>query len=384
MSIRLDQVQKIVLKLGSQIVLDSTGVGVDKQRLGKLSQSIQRAVQSKKSLIIVTSGAIGLGRRLLGLSGDLTTTQRQACAAVGQNQLMNMYSLIFEPLGLKTAQVLLTSMDLSRREHYLNLQGLMDELLAMNVIPIINENDSVSTFELQENADRSFGDNDKLSALLAAKVDADLLILLTDVDGLYDKNPKQHPDAVRIQFVRDFASIKGINTEGKSKEGRGGMSSKVEAARIASISGVTTLITSGADFDLDHLLRTAGEVQMGYPGTFVLGEKKISKRKQWIGFSSGFEGVVVINEGACQALQKKKSLLAVGVIEVLGDFREGAVVSIQDYQGSEIGRGLIRVSSATAQKIKGLRSEVIPQRLAEEVPEELIHRDDLVLFEESL
>jgi glutamate 5-kinase len=375
---------RIVIKLGTQVAVDADG-HLALERLQGLAAQCVALRQAGKELIIVSSGAVGLGRNRLGLQGSLTLTEKQACAAVGQNLLMDVYRDLFEPSGIITAQVLLTAMDFADRKHYLNVRQTLETLLKFGVIPIINENDTTSTMELQdEGYTKGFGDNDKLSALVAAKLDADLLVILTNVDGIYTDNPETNPLAEKIALIENFQDLHHIQASGQSALGRGGMASKLEAARIAAISGLHTYIVSGTKPDpLLPLLRD----DIAPSGTLILPQASLSGRKRWIGMASGYYGALVVNEGARKALvENQASLLPIGVVEVQGEFSAWQVVSLQDEQGREIGRGLSGFSSDDIQRIRGVRGDTITKILgdARENPErhEVIHRDDLVIFEE--
>lgn len=382
--------KRIVIKLGTQVVIDEGALAAE--RLAGLVGQCAELIRAGKEIILVSSGAVGLGRRTLAASLEkgrpLTLTEKQACAAVGQNLLMDAYRELFGKSGIVTAQVLLTAMDFAERKHYLNLRQTLETLLRLKAIPIINENDTVSTMELQdEGYTKGFGDNDKLSALVAGKLGADLLVILTNVDGIYTENPETNPRATRIARIERFGELHDIQVAGQSAMGRGGMASKLEAARIASISGVYTFIVSGLRPDpLIPLLSDTTEPA----GTLVLPQAAMRGKKRWIGMASGYHGVVVVNDGARKALvENRASLLPIGVVNVEGEFTAQQVVSIQDENGVEVGRGITRFSATDLHKIKGVRSEKIAAILglngngAEKTEkEEVIHRDNLVIFEE--
>lgn len=380
----LASAKRIIIKLGTQVAVDATGA-LALERLQNLTRQWVELRQRGKELIIVSSGAVGLGRNRLNLNGPLSLSEKQACAAVGQNLLMDIYRDLFEPAGLITAQVLLTAMDFADRKHYLNLRHTLETLLKLAVIPIINENDTTSTMELQEEGyTKGFGDNDKLSALVASKLDADLLVILTNVDGLYTDNPETNPAAEKISRIERFDDLQHIQASGQSSLGRGGMTSKLEAARIAAISGLHTYITSGVKADsLQPLLNPESPPS----GTLILPQSSLSGRKRWIGMASGYHGVVVVNDGARQALvEQQASLLPIGIVSVQGEFSAQQVVSIQDEQGREIGRGVSGFSSDDVYRIQGVRSEKIAERLGQTPTSsdrhEVVHRDDLVIFED--
>lgn len=370
------ETRRIVIKLGTRILTEADG-SLAKERLAGLVRQCSELISQGKELLIVSSGAVGLGRQMLqpqpSASGAISLVDKQACAAVGQNLLMDVYRELFGQYGLVTAQVLLTAADFSDRKRYLNLRGTLERLLHFNAVPIINENDTVSTVELEEKGrGRGFGDNDMLSALITSKLDADLLVILTNVDGVFMENPEKNPNAQAISRVESFEQLSSIKIQGQSEGGRGGMATKLEAARIASISGAHTLITSGfLDNPLADIQTLSAENH--HHGTLILAQSALPGKKRWIGLASGYRGVVIINAGARTALvEKQASLLPIGIVEVQGEFSAGHVVSIQDEEGLEIGRGLIRFSAPDTQSIIG-RSPF------EDV---VIHRDDLVIFQE--
>lgn len=368
-SFSLTTAKRIVIKLGTQIVVDASG-HLALERLRALAEQCVALHRAGKELILVSSGAVGLGRNRLRRDGSLTLTEKQACAAVGQSLLMDAYRDLFEPTGLVTAQVLLTALDFADRKHYLNLRQTLETLLKLGSIPIINENDVTSTMELREGSyTKGFGDNDKLSALVAGKLEADLLVILTNVDGIYTDNPETNPDAEKITLISAFQDLQRIQTAGQSTLGRGGMASKLEAGRLAAISGLHTYIASGLQPEpLAPLLHR----EKPPTGTIIRPQTALPDRKRWIGAASGYHGVLIVNDGASRALvHQGASLLPVGVAAVQGDFSAQQVVSIQDERGREIGRGLSGFSSDELRRIQGVRGEA-----------EAIHRDNLVIFEE--
>jgi len=377
----LNQAQRVVVKLGSQIVVEEKGQLAFERLQGIVRQCIALRQQGKE-VIIVSSGAVGLGRQRLNLAGALSLNEKQACAAVGQSLLMEAYQSLFAPQKIVPAQVLLTALDFSNRQHYLTLRQTLETLLKLGSVPIINENDVTSVVELQEHGTRGFSDNDKLSAIVAGKLDADLLVILTNVEGIYTDNPASNPDAVKISVIESWQEFQSIGTAGRSSLGRGGMATKLEAAKVASSSGLLTYIASGLQTNpLQPLLSADAEIT----GTVVLPQMHLSGRKRWIASASGYYGVVVVNEGAVLALQfARASLLPVGIVAVEGEFSARQVLSIQNEYGQEIGRGLSAYDSTTLRTIKGLRKEdIIVLRDASMTREEAIHRDDLVIFEPS-
>jgi glutamate 5-kinase len=378
--ISLSQAQRVVIKLGSQIVVEDNGQLAYERLQGIVRQCIALRQQGKE-VILVSSGAVGLGRQRLNLMGALSLNEKQACAAVGQSLLMEAYQSLFAPQRIIPAQVLLTALDFSNRHHYLTLRQTLETLLKLGSVPIINENDVTSVVELQEHGTRGFSDNDKLSALVAGKLDADLLVILTNVEGIYTDNPVTNPEAIKLSIVQSWQDLQGIGTSGRSSLGRGGMATKLEAAKVASSSGLLTYIASGLQSNPLQPLLSDSEMT----GTLILPQMHWSGRKRWIASASGYHGVVVVNEGAVLALQfAGASLLPVGIVAVEGEFSARQVLSIQNEYGQEIGRGLSAYDSATLRKIKGLRKEdIIVLRDATMTREEAIHRDDLVIFEPS-
>lgn len=371
--------ERIIVKLGTQVVSEKNG-DIARKRIAQISKDCAYLVkEKKKKIVIVSSGAVGLGRHLLKKLGTLSLAEKQACAAAGQPLLMNEYQKTFSKEKIHVAQILVTTHNFADRMAYLNLKKTFDQLLDMGVIPIVNENDSVSTSELKSGSRSNFGDNDRLSALVAGKFGADLLVILTDVDGLYDRNPHTDGSAKKISIVKDFTFLSKIKVRGKSTYGTGGMFSKVEAARVASICGVNTIITSGLQpgairrmMDTDH-----------FDATLILAKKGMTGRKRWIGFSTNVSGTVVINSGACEAiLGKHASLLPVGVVSAQGTFKKGEFVSIQDERGKEIGRGIANHSSHLLNRIKGLRNSEIHYKIKSKLTDEFIHKDNLVVFSE--
>jgi len=393
--------KRIVIKLGSQVVANAADPA-SSRRLRNLVNQIASIHRGKAEILLVTSGAVALGRSALRMSQKLSTTEKQACAAVGQAELMHYYRRWFQSHKIISAQLLLTADDFSNRNRYLCLRATLQEMLGRRVIPIINENDPVSSEELKPiglagSTASSFGDNDRLSALVAAKLDADLLILVTDVDGIYTADPKTDPDAKRLTVVSDYRELQSVQSQGKSLLGRGGMTSKIEAAKIASVGGVHTMITSGlAKATLTNCVRAfgSGTPKEGkthlkdWAGTWILpqsqAERPISKRKQWIGFSSGYRGVLTVNDGAKRALlERGASLLPSGIIAISGEFAPKDIVSLQDERGDEIGRGMVLMDSKSLTRVLGKRSQEIAEILGAQVTRpEAVHRDDLILFNE--
>ncbi len=378
--------RRVVVKLGTNIVIGSDG-RLARERLKAILGDAGRLWAEGRDILIVSSGAVGLGRGRLALEGrperPLSLIEKQACAAVGQALLMDEYRRMLGAHGIGTAQILLTASDFSDRTRYLTLRSTLEKLLELRVVPVINENDTVSTMELDEGVyAKSFGDNDKLSALVAAKLEADLLLLLTNVEGIFDSNPDRSPDATLIPRIESFEQLTEIRTSGKSKDGRGGMTAKLEAARLAAISGVTTVICSGMNPGALSSM-TGPEDEAAHPGTLVVPQSRPTRRRQWIGLAAGRFGMVRINEGARHALvERQTSLLPVGVVGVEGAFQAGQVISILDEKSQEVGRGISNFSSEELERIRGLSSQEVAERVAGGARKEVVHRDNLVILQE--
>ena len=369
----LSNVSKIVIKIGTRVLTNGDGL-LDKNRIMGLSKQVVDLRLRGFSVVLVSSGSIGAGISALGLQkrpGILP--ELQAAAAIGQGKLIEIYNKCFEKHGYHAAQLLLTRQDFEDRQRYLNTCNTLHSLLNFKTIPIINENDTISVDEI------TFGDNDILSALVTNLLQADLLILLSSVDGLYT-TPPTSGKRCRVLSVVDFISddIKKLAFKQKTKEGVGGMESKFEAANIATGSGEAVIIANGMQSGILSKIMNYDDV-----GTlFVPCNKKITSRKRWIGFTVKPKGRVYIDEGALGALQKKgKSLLPSGVVKIDGKFVKGDVVSVVDVvEKREIARGLMNYSADEIQKVKGLRTSLIKKTLGSKPYDEIIHRDNMVLL----
>lgn len=377
----------VVVKIGTAILTRENGT----LALEKLENLVDNICELAKSdgikFIIVTSGAVGLGRFHLGLGPNLTLKEKQACAATGQTLLMHSYQELLARRGAKCAQILLSAEDLGVRNRYLALRECLEQLMDFNVIPIINENDALSTAELATIGapeKRIFSDNDKLGALVASKLGADLLVILTDVDGLYDKNPNLHSDAKKIDIVKSLEELDDLCFKGKSALGRGGMATKVEAMRISVISGVSFVIASGKiDDTLKNIIGQKNLSSPHRPGTLALPASGINRKKRWIGFSSVSGGSLIVNQGAQEALEERfASLLAVGVLKVEGQFAADETVSITNEAGEVIAKGVSYFSSSELKKIMGSKGNDIAKILPKTSRDVVIQRDNLVIFKE--
>ncbi len=363
----LPKFKRVLIKLGTQVVTDENGLFAE-TRIREILKGLHSFPHIE--FLIVSSGAVGLGRNALGISKNISTSQKQACAAVGQTLLMNSYNKILSKLDQKAAQLLVSADDLTDRIKYLNFQKTLIELLKLKTLPIINENDSISTVELEAQS-KSFGDNDKLSALVSSKMSVDLLIILTNVDGVYTDNPFTSKDAKKISLIKSFEELKEIKVGGTSASGRGGLKTKLEAVRVAALNGVFTVVAPGHEKDIIKKILSTVTWNSESPGTLILPANRMSQRKNWIGFSSNTSGIVIVNAGAAMALiEKKASLLPIGIVDVKGEFKSGDVLSIQDEAGVEIGRGICDYSSTDLKRLKGQKNE------------EAIHRDNLVIYKD--
>lgn len=362
--------KRIVIKVGSSLLVEEAG-SVRAQWLSAFADDVAQLVRQQKEIIIVTSGAIALGRARLGLKAksQLLLEEKQAAAACGQITLFSAWAEALTAHGLKVGQVLLTADDSIHRRRYLNARNTIDTLLSLGAIPIINENDTVATAEIR------FGDNDRLSARVAQMAGADMLILLSDIDGLYDANPHQKKDARFIVEVTEItADLEKMAGGSGSAVGTGGMITKIEAAKIAMAAGCHMVIASGTDV---HALRA---LQSGGKHTrFVAAESPMSARKHWIAGSVHPAGSVTIDDGAAKALTTGKSLLPAGVTAVDGAFDRGDTVLIKNTAGKIIGKGLIAYNAADSARIKGKKSGEIEAILGFKGRDVLIHRDDMVL-----
>ena len=360
--------KRIVLKIGSALLVDPINGGLRKNWLKQLSQDIAFLHNKKIDIAIVSSGSIALGRQVLGLLPDkpILLEQSQAAAAVGQIQLARAYEEALEPHGIICAQILLTLDDSNNRKRYLNSRATLETLIGLNIIPVCNENDTVATEEIR------FGDNDRLAAQVAVMTNADVLILLSDIDGLYDKDPNKHLDAIRLNTVEKISpAIEAMAGTANSSMSKGGMQTKLEAARTATSAGCAMVISNGRNpRPIDHLLSGANCTwfrPVGDPQT---------ARKHWIG-SMKPKGFVIIDPGASKALKSGKSLLPAGVIEVNGSFGRGDVIEIIDNAGEKLCKGLSRYTWQECQVIKGHKSSEISQLLGSPSRSALIHRDDM-------
>lgn len=328
-----DNIKRVVVKVGTNVL--SLADGINEGMIAKLASEIAAMHKSGKQVILVTSGAIGMGRKAVGITKPTKEVKvRQALAAIGQSILMRYYQKAFQEHGLNVGQLLLTSSIMNNRKYYLNLKNCVETLLAMGVVPIVNENDSVSIEEI----DLAFGDNDKLSALMASKSDAGLLIVLTDVDGLYDSNPRTNPNAVLLKTIYEITDeIEAMATGAGTDVGTGGMKTKLAAIKIAARGGCQVILANGNERGIISRLMAGEEL-----GTLFMPYRKLSNRKRWI-LNCKASGTIQIDSGAAKAVSSGKSLLAVGITGVQGNFKAGEVVylgqvakGITDFSATEI------------------------------------------------
>ena len=364
------EARRIVIKIGSALLVDSASGRIRSTWLNSLADDVAELRQEGRQVALVSSGAIALGRHIMRLpKGPLELEQSQAAAAVGQITLAHSYQELFRARGLATAQVLLTLGDTEERRRYLNARRTIDTLLAHGVIPVVNENDTVATSEIR------YGDNDRLSARVASMISADCLVLLSDVDGLYTSPPGSDPNAKRLDVVREITpEIEAMAGDAGTELSRGGMKTKVEAGRIALAAGTDMVIASGKVL---HPLRALREGALCT--WFLASSDPVTAKKRWIAGQLEPRGTVVIDAGAERALLAGKSLLPAGVTRVEGQFDRGDAVVIRSSSGHEIGRGLIAYARADAERIIGRHSSEIAAVLGHEGRSELIHRDDMAL-----
>jgi glutamate 5-kinase len=366
--------RRVVVKVGSNVLTEADGLNVGAIR--SISRQICHLIKEGHEVILVSSGSMASGMKKIGLfkrPDDIP--QRQAISAVGQAGLIMEYEKSFAKYQKKVAQILLTSEDLNNRQRYLNCRNALRTLLSWNVVPIINENDTVMVEEIK------VGDNDNLAAMITLLMDADLLIILTDIDGLYTKDPRAHNDAELIPEIATIQRrIERLASGIPGPLGRGGMLSKIQAARKVTAAGIPMVIAKGHK---PNVLKKmfAGEAH----GTFFVPKKeRLPSRKSWIAFTLKPKGALAIDDGAARAIVGNgKSLLPSGIVGVEGDFRKGAPVRFTNRAGRALGTGLVNYSAAEIRKIKGHKTDQIIDLLGEKPYDEVIHRDNLVINQEE-
>ena len=370
----LKKAKRIVVKVGTSTITYANGKRNFSQ-IDRLARELSDLQNQGKEMILVSSGAVAVGVDRLGLPAKPSTIPgKQACAAVGQGVLMHTYEKLFADYGQIVAQVLITRTEAIDRHRYTNCRNTFMTLLQQGVIPIVNENDVVALDELK------IGDNDNMSALVAGIVDADLVIILSDIDGLYTANPATHPEATLVHTVQEItpeieASAGGVG----SSRGTGGMATKIQAAKAATNSGIQLVIASGTEKNAIPRILQGEEI-----GTlFVSRENRLQFRKRWLAFGAKIQGSIVVDDGCAKAIRKAGgcSILPAGIYQVVGDFQSGSTVSVIDKEGHELARGLVHYTAAELEKIKGCKSGDIEGILGHKNFDEVIHRDDLVILQ---
>jgi glutamate 5-kinase len=368
----LRRVKRVVVKIGSQIL--SSPEGIEEPRVKGLVHDLAALHSQGKEIVVVSSGAVAAGMTRLGRKErPKTMPEKQALAAVGQIRLMALYERYFSRFKKNVAQVLLTHEDLANRQRYINAKHTFQTLLESFIIPIVNENDTVAVEEMK------FGDNDHLSALVATLLEADLLVILSDVEGVYDRDPRAYTTASLFPLISNIKEIKsGMVDESRSPFGTGGIATKIGAAEKASAAGIPTIITNGVK--AGALARVFDQEKE--TGTLILpDENRLTNRKHWIAYNLKPAGDVVVDQGAHDALVRRgKSLLPSGLKEIRGSFGVGECVRCFDLDGREFARGLVNYSAHELNQIKGLHTSRIERVLGYKAYDEIIHRDDLVLL----
>ena len=363
--------KRVVLKLGSR-TLTAGGAELCAETLARVAASVTRATDVE--VVIVSSGAVAAGFRVLGFDAPPEAVRdRQAAAAVGQTRLMSMWEAVFRDRGRDVAQVLLTNDCLADRRRYVTVRDAFTALLDRGVIPIVNENDTVSVDEIM------VGDNDNLAAITAALVDADLLVLLTDVAGVFARDPRKDPDVLPIPFARSAAELKELCFKKASPESIGGMVTKLEAAERAGRYGIPTVIASGTDADTISAVLRGDQI-----GTYIApAAEPLRARQHWMAVQRRLEGSLVVDDGAVSAIRGRASLLPRGIVEVVGRFRKGDLVSVVDRAGVERARGIVRFDDRDVERIRGLHSSDLEQVLGREVGAVVMRSDRMFIMDEE-
>jgi glutamate 5-kinase len=369
----LAPVRRIVIKVGSAVLSDQTGLCFNV--IDHLAEQIETVLSHGRQVVLVTSGAIAAGRARLGRHGA-SMAERQAAAATGQIELMRQWAKAFDARGRTIAQLLLTHQDLAERARRLNAVHTVRALLAADVLPVVNENDTVAVEEIR------MGDNDVMSSLVAGLIQAELLIILSDVPGVLTGDPRKRPGARLIPLITDAeAEMQGLVAESAGPLGSGGMATKIQAARQAARAGVSVIIAPGREPDT-IIAATDPSCEIGT--LIVPTPKRLRRRKHWIAFAMRPAGALTVDKGAAEALRTKgRSLLASGIREVRGDFRSGDCVSLLDHDDIEFGRGLVNYPAADVLRVKGRQSAEIVRVLGYKLADEIVHRDNFVLLDET-
>lgn len=368
----IGEAQRIVVKVGTSTLTHETGK-LNFFRIERLVRELSDLVNQGKEIVLVSSGAVGAGMERLGLTEKpKTIPEKQAAAAVGQGVLLHVYEKIFAEYGQTVGQVLLTREDSVKRSRYVNSRNTLLQLLAMGVIPIINENDAVAVDELK------IGDNDTLSAMVGTIVDADLIIILSDVDGVYTANPQTNPEAKLLSEIVDITpEIDELAGGPGTLRGTGGMYTKIQAAKIAVNAGIALVIASGTQDGVVREILTGQDVGTLFPSK----HNRLQVRKSWLAFGSRIAGDVQVDSGCAKAIAKTgSSLLAAGIVKVQGEFEQGKTIRILDPNGRELARGLSNYSSSEIERIRGKHTDEISSVLGYKTTDEVVHRDHLVLM----
>ncbi|PBC73641.1 glutamate 5-kinase [Fibrobacter intestinalis] len=371
----LDESKRVVIKIGSRILVDSAKCCVRTRYIQRLADSVAQLMEAGKEVVLVTSGAVATGMAELGYKEKPTVmAEKQACAAVGQIDLMYAYREMFRWVQLSVGQILLSADDFRNRQRYKNLQNTIEAMLAHKIVPIINENDSLAVAEIK------VGDNDKLSSDVALFLDADLLLIFTDENGLFDDNPKKNPKARLLRFVPEITpavlALAGKPGEAGSAVSTGGMRSKLEAIRNVTKSGCNAFLANGLKV-LPHEV-----VFENAEGTFfAASKKKLNSRQRWLSFVTTPRGSVLVDDGGVKALREKhSSLLPVGVVQVQKHFDKGDLIEVLDLAKNPVARGVAKFDSETLKLVMKKKTSQVKEFLGKDFPEELIHKNDLVVF----
>ena len=369
----LGGIKRIVVKIGTSTLANADG-SLNEDKIKQIVANLSE-LNENAEVVFVTSGAVGAGMGQMKLAHKpKSIVEKQALAAIGQVSLIHLYQILFWAHGKTIAQLLLTKDDFSDRRRYLNMRSVLRSLLAKKIIPVINENDPVVGEGIRG---VKVGDNDTLSALVAGLIEADLLVILTDIDGLYDKNPSVFADAKFINLVENLDdSVRAAAGAEGSKFGTGGMRTKITAAEMSTKNGTHLIIANGTD--PRNIVRAAQGYEVGT--LFLAGKNRINSRKYWLAYSAPEKGSGAIDAGAAKALKEGKSLLAVGIREVGGEFERGETLAIKDASGRALARGITNYSSAELTLIKGRKSEEIEAVLGYKYEDEALHIDNIALI----
>ncbi|MDD6596924.1 glutamate 5-kinase [Anaerovibrio sp.] len=368
---QIKDAKRIVVKVGTSTLLYPNGK-INLYRIEHLARELSDLASQGREVILVTSGAIGAGMVRMGLSERPDSMQeKQALASVGQVLLMHLYDKFFTEYGQVAGQVLLTKENFANHNQYINARNTLMAMLKNGIIPVINENDAVTVAEVK------IGDNDTLSATVAAIVDADVLIILSDIDGVYDANPQTHPEARLLSEIKEITSaVEAMAGGAGSSVGTGGMATKIEAAKIATAAGVTMFIASGGENGMLSRIIAGEDVGTVFPPK----DAHLRARKGWLAFGKRISGILVVDEGCVKALKRGSSLLAAGILATEGEYSAGSTVRVLTADYQEIARGTIAYDASAVAKIKGRKTSDFTDILDGEIHDEVIHRDNMVLM----